>query len=92
DLPGVDSSVGALANPPAGPFDVVFVDGGVETFPDAWTKVLAEQGRLCVVVLKGPMGTANIFTKSGTSVAGRVVFDATVPQLPGFSVVPAFAF
>lgn len=92
EIPGVSSVVGALDAPPVGPFDVVFVDGGVETFPNAWTNVLAEQGRLCVIVLKGPMGTANIFTKSGTSVAGRVVFDATVPQLPGFSVAPAFAF
>jgi protein-L-isoaspartate(D-aspartate) O-methyltransferase len=92
DVPGVTSVVGALEAPPAGPFDLVFVDGGVEAFPDAWTNILAEQGRLCVVVLKGPMGTANIFTKSGTSVAGRIVFDATVPPLPGFSIAPAFAF
>jgi len=92
DVPGVTSVVGALEAPPAGPCDLVFVDGGVEAFPDAWTNILAEKGRLCVVVLKGPMGTANIFTKSGTSVAGRIVFDATVPQLPGFSIAPAFAF
>jgi protein-L-isoaspartate(D-aspartate) O-methyltransferase len=92
DVPGVTSVVGALEAPPAGPFDLVFVDGGVEAFPDAWTNILAEQGRLCVVVLKGPMGSANIFTKSGTNVAGRVVFDATVPPLPGFSIAPAFAF
>lgn len=91
-IPGVTSVVRPLDTPPAGPFDVVFVDGGVETFPDAWTEILGEQGRLCVILLKGPMGTANIFTKSGESVAGRVVFDATVPQLPGFSVAPAFAF
>ena len=91
-IPGVTSIVGGLDTPPEGPFDIVFVDGGVETFPDSWTQVLAEQGRLCVVLLKGPMGTANIFTKSGGSVAGRVVFDATVPQLPGFRIAPAFAF
>ena len=92
EVAGVSSVVGVLDAPPAGPFDVVFVDGGVETFPDSWTNILAEQGRLCVVVLKGPMGTANIFTKGGANVAGRVVFDATVPVLPGFSVAPAFAF
>ena len=92
EIPGVASVVGALDTPPAGPFDVVFVDGGVENFPTSWTEVLAEQGRLCVVLLKGPMGTANVFTKSGANVAGRVVFDATVPQLPGFSLAPAFAF
>lgn len=92
EVPGVTSVVAALDAPPVGPFDVVFVDGGVETFPDTWTNVLAEHGRLCVIVLKGPMGTANIFTKGGASVAGRVIFDATVPQLPGFSIAPAFAF
>lgn len=92
EVPGVTSVVGALDAPPVGPFDLVFVDGGVQTFPGAWTDVLAENGRLCVIVLKGPMGTANVFTKSGASVAGRVIFDATVPQLPGFSIAPAFAF
>jgi protein-L-isoaspartate(D-aspartate) O-methyltransferase len=92
DVAGVTCKVGDLTVPPAGPFDIVFVDGGVETVPDAWGGVLAEGGRLCVVVLAGPMGTAQILTKSGNVVAGRVVFDATVPKLPGFEAAAAFAF
>lgn len=89
---GVTSHEGALSQPPAGPFDIVFVDGGVETVPDAWGEVLAEGGRLCVVVLSGPMGSAQIMTKSGGKLASRVVFDAIVPKLPGFEAASTFAF
>jgi protein-L-isoaspartate(D-aspartate) O-methyltransferase len=92
EIKGVASVVGALDAPPAGPFDIVFVDGGVEVAPDSWRKVLAEGGRLCVVMLSGPMGTAQIGTKSGGVTASRVVFDAVVPKLPGFNSAPAFAF
>jgi protein-L-isoaspartate(D-aspartate) O-methyltransferase len=92
EFASVTCTVGDLQAPPAGPFDIVFVDGGVELVPEAWTSVLADGGRLCVVVLAGPMGTAQIITKSGNVTAARVVFDAMVPKLPGFASVPAFAF
>ncbi len=88
----VVSIVGQLVEPPAGPFDIIFVDGGVEILPDAWGQVLAEGGRLCVVVLAGPMGTAQVLTKSGAALSARVVFDAIVPKLTGFETAPAFAF
>jgi protein-L-isoaspartate(D-aspartate) O-methyltransferase len=89
---GVTCVTGELTRPPAGPFDLVFVDGGVEVLPDSWGKVLADGGRLCVVILAGPMGTAQILTKSGNTLAARVVFDAIVPKLTGFDAAPVFAF
>jgi protein-L-isoaspartate(D-aspartate) O-methyltransferase len=92
EFAGVKSVVGALDTPPSGPFDIVFVDGGVEVVPNSWTDVLADGGRLCVVVLSGPMGHAQIATKSGGIAASRVVFDALVPKLPGFAAEPVFAF
>ena len=92
NVSGVSSVAGDLNQPPAGPFDVIFIDGGVENVPDTWGKALAEGGRLCVVILAGPMGQAQIMTKSGGFIASRVVFDAIVPKLPGFDSVPAFAF
>jgi protein-L-isoaspartate(D-aspartate) O-methyltransferase len=89
---GVASVVGELTSPPAGPFNIVFVDGGVEVVPDSWNGALSEGGRLCVVVHNGPTGSAQIFTKSREVTAGRVVFDAIVPVLPGFKREAAFAF
>lgn len=89
---GVVSEVGDLNTPPTGAFDVVFVDGGVEIVPDAWLQVLADGGRLCVIVLNGPMGVAKIYKRSGNSNASRVVFDSIVPSLPGFDAVAAFSF
>jgi protein-L-isoaspartate(D-aspartate) O-methyltransferase len=91
-VPSVTTIAGDLTQPPAGPFDIVWIDGGVETVHDGWKRVLANSGRLCVVVLSGHMGTAQIMTKSGETVASRVVFDAIVPKLPGFDAVSAFAF
>ena len=89
---GVTNIIGDLKKPPSGPFDIVFVDGGVEIIPDVWGQTLADGGRLCVVVLSGPMGTAQIITKSGQAMAARVVFDAIVPKLAGFEAASAFAF
>ena len=89
---GIPAVKGDLAHPPAGPFDVIFVDGGVERVPDTWMASLAEGGRLALVVINGPIGAATVFTRSGDVCAPRVVFDATVPVLPGFEAVPAFSF
>jgi protein-L-isoaspartate(D-aspartate) O-methyltransferase len=92
DFAGTTGMLGDLAVPPIGLFDIVFVDGGVEVVPESWGNALAEGGRLCVVVLAGPMGTAQIVKKSGGVTAARVVFDAIVPKLHDFNSAPAFAF
>jgi protein-L-isoaspartate(D-aspartate) O-methyltransferase len=82
----------SLETPPAGPFDVVFVDGSVGRVPDVWLKVIAEGGRLCVVEQVGPMGKARVYTRSGSGISSRTVFDATPPALPGFDAAAEFAF
>lgn len=92
DLIGVTSVVGDLKVPPNGPYDVIFVDGGVATIPETWGQALSANGRLCVVVQSGPMGQAMIVTRSGDHVAYRVVFDAAVPKFTGFEPAPAFTF
>jgi protein-L-isoaspartate(D-aspartate) O-methyltransferase len=91
-LSGVSVVVGDLSVPPAGPFDVVFVDGGVQTMPSAWPAVLADGGRLCAVRLEGPTGRAEVTTRSGGVFSTRTAFDAQVPALPGFEQAAAFSF
>ena len=70
----------------------MFVEGAVEEVPGAWIDAVAEGGRLCVVVQTGPMGKAQIITRSGETVSARTVFDAAPPALPGFAPVESFAF
>jgi protein-L-isoaspartate(D-aspartate) O-methyltransferase len=77
----------------AAPYDVILIDGMIETLPEALTDQLAENGRL-VTMLERELrcGVGMIYRKLGGRVSGRVLFDATVPLLPGFSRAPAFQF
>jgi protein-L-isoaspartate(D-aspartate) O-methyltransferase len=76
-----------------GPYDVVISEGAVDLIPKTWREALRTGGRLGVVERRGPVGKAKLFTcgEDGLS-AGREVFDATPPMLPGFEPAPSFAF
>jgi protein-L-isoaspartate(D-aspartate) O-methyltransferase len=94
---GVDTVTvvqGRLAEgyPDEAPYDVIFVNGSVEIVPDALTHQLKDGGRMVVVVGTGAAGRGMVFTRSGDDIAGRVVFNAALPPLPGFSREPAFVF
>jgi protein-L-isoaspartate(D-aspartate) O-methyltransferase len=75
-----------------GPHDVVLIDGGVETVPQALFDAMAPGGRLVAVVSAGPVGKAMCFQSINAEVGGRPLFDATLPVLPGFKKAPAFVF
>ena len=85
---------GSLADgaPGSGPYDVVLIDGGVETVPDRLCGQLSSSGRLVAVVMAGPIGKAELFHPVNGKFRGRELFDANAPVLPGFSVAPAFVF
>jgi protein-L-isoaspartate(D-aspartate) O-methyltransferase len=78
--------------PGKGPFDVVFINGGVEVLPDQLTRQLSDGGRLLCVVLSGPGGRGRIYERLGEVVSSRDLFDARVPVLPGFTKLPSFVF
>ena len=86
---------GALANGVAAeqPFDVIVAEGRVEEVPQALLDQLADGGRLLAVVGEAEMAQACVYTKSGSAVAVRQVFDASVAALPGLKKrKPAFVF
>jgi protein-L-isoaspartate(D-aspartate) O-methyltransferase len=93
-IDAVSISVAAVTDAPkGGPFDVIVVDGGADTVPDAWMTALADNGRLGVIVMDGPVGRATVFRKSSDGVLGqRAVFDATTPVLPGLERRVGFTF
>jgi protein-L-isoaspartate(D-aspartate) O-methyltransferase len=85
---------GALAQgaPASGPYDVILIDGGVETVPEGLHAQLSARGRLVTVVGAGPVGKATLFQSVSGELSGRVLFDAMAPVLPGFTRAPAFVF
>ncbi|MBF0247097.1 MAG: methyltransferase domain-containing protein [Alphaproteobacteria bacterium] len=83
----------AAGHPDQAPYDVIFINGAVETVPAALTDQMAEGGRLvCVRKSARGSGKAVLLTKSGGVVSERDVFDANIPALPEFKTPPAFSF
>jgi protein-L-isoaspartate(D-aspartate) O-methyltransferase len=92
-----DNVVWQEGDPTAGfakhaPYDVILIDGGVETVPAALLDQLAEGGRLVTVLLEGRLGRAVLMMKEHGSVSRRILFDANVPLLPGFAKPAEFSF
>ena len=88
--------------PAAAPYDVILVEGGVETVPQALFGELAAGGRLITVVYEGSgdsagpvdgkVGKATLYRDVRGEVGGRALFDASAPLLPGFAKARAFVF
>ena len=76
-----------------GPYDVILVSGAVEVLPQTLLDQLANGGRLATVIddIKG-IGKAMLFVKRDGNVSQRVLFDASVPRLPGFKTKMGFVF
>lgn len=77
---------------PNAPYDVIFVNGAIETRPDALLAQLAEGGRLVAVVNTEGQGHAQVFLKEGGRIGNRTDFDADAPLLPGFKQKVGFVF
>jgi protein-L-isoaspartate(D-aspartate) O-methyltransferase len=74
------------------PYDVIFVNGALESRPDVLLRQLKNGGRLVAVIREGGRGQAHLFVNSGGVFSDRIAFDAQVPVLPGFEKVPGFVF
>lgn len=79
-------------HPAQAPYDVILIDGGVEEVPPGIQQQLAEGGRLVTVARSGGLGRAMLMTRRAGAVSGRILFDAAVPPLPAFALVPGFVF
>lgn len=74
-----------------GPYDVILVQGGVETVPSAIADQLKDGGRICCIFMEGALGTVRIGYKSGDVISWRFAFNASAPILPGFAARREFA-
>jgi protein-L-isoaspartate(D-aspartate) O-methyltransferase len=80
----------AQGAPKHGPYDVITLQGGVETVPEALLAQLKEGGRIGAVFMEGPLGTAKIGYKIDGRLNWRAAFNAAAPLLPGFQVTRGF--
>jgi protein-L-isoaspartate(D-aspartate) O-methyltransferase len=72
------------------PFDVIFVEGSVETEPQALFLQLAERGRLVTVMGSGRAGRVVVFQNNGGNIGRHTVFDASAYPLSAFLSKPEF--
>jgi protein-L-isoaspartate(D-aspartate) O-methyltransferase len=92
---GVDNAVvvtGALAAGAAkhAPYDVITVQGGVETVPEALLAQLKDGGRIGAIFMEGALGTAKVGYMNEGRVTWRPVFNATAPVIDGFQRLKGF--
>jgi len=78
--------------PASGPYDVIFLEGAVETIPPLLFNQLRERGRLVAVIGAGGSGVATLYTRSDGEIGRRVAFNAGINPLPGFRATEAFVF
>ncbi len=93
---GSDNAIvhqGALVEGAAehGPYDVILVQGAVETLPDALLAQLKDGGRIAALFMTGAVGDVKIGYKADGQVSWRFVFNAGAPVLPGFEAAKEFA-
>lgn len=93
---GVDNAaviVGPLAEGAAkhGPYDVITLQGGVETVPETLLAQLKDGGRIGCLFMEGALGVARIGYRLDGAMTWRSVFNASAPVLPGFALKRTFA-
>jgi protein-L-isoaspartate(D-aspartate) O-methyltransferase len=92
--PNIQVTQGALIEgfKAGGLYDVIFVNGAIETDPETLLSQLEEGGRLIAFQLSGAQGRAILYVKEHGQIGRRTGFDATVPLLAGFKKHVGFVF
>ncbi|WP_268821571.1 protein-L-isoaspartate O-methyltransferase family protein [Octadecabacter dasysiphoniae] len=75
-----------------GPYDVIILQGAVETIPDALLAQIKEGGRIAAIFAEGALGVVRVGRKIDGIVNWRMSFNAGAPVLPGFAKDAAFTF
>ncbi|MDB5585154.1 MAG: Protein-L-isoaspartate O-methyltransferase [Devosia sp.] len=76
----------------SGVFDVIVLQGAVETVPQALFARLKDGGRLVAMIRHGAVAVANVYVKAGTAVTARAEFNASLPPLSSTRPAEQFVF
>ena len=74
------------------PYDLILIDGAVESVPDALIAQLAENGRLAAAILDKGVARISIGRRGGAAFGMVAVADAASAVLPGFEKPRGFIF
>ncbi|KJZ17884.1 protein-L-isoaspartate O-methyltransferase family protein [Loktanella sp. S4079] len=93
---GVDNAAvmtGPLADgsEKSGPYDIIMIEGGVQSVPEALLGQLREGGRIACVFAEGNLGVVRVGHKLDGSIHWRFAFNASAPLLAGFENTAEFA-
>ena len=77
--------------PKHGPYDVIVIQGGVGTLPDALLAQLKTGGRIVCIFMEGALGVCRIGHKLPSGMNWRFAFNASAPILGGFETSTEFA-
>lgn len=75
-----------------GPYDVIILQGAIETLPDTLADQLKDGGRICAIFSDGNLGECRIGYKSHGKISWRMDFNASAPTLTGFERKSEFKF
>lgn len=92
---GVDNALvvtGPLVagSPRHAPYDVITLQGAIDTLPEPLLAQLKDGGRIGALFMDGAVGTAKVGFKRDGQVTWRSVFNAAAPVLPGFGKAHSF--
>ena len=75
-----------------GPYDLIFINGMIDSLPDVLTDQIADGGRLICVISDHGIGRATYVTCENGIVGKRILFDANIPVLESFNKKTKFTF
>lgn len=78
--------------PEHGPYDVIILEGGVQTVPDELVSQIKEGGRIAAIFVNDHVGRCRIGYKKESVISWSDEFDVMTPVLPGFEVEKEFSF
>lgn len=73
-------------------FDVVFVDGAVETVPSEWFTAVKDGGNLALFKYENGRSSGFLYVISGNTHSHRSLFEASVSKLPELNTKKEFVF
>ncbi|MCC1494671.1 protein-L-isoaspartate O-methyltransferase [Cognatishimia sp. F0-27] len=74
-----------------GPYDVIMIEGGIETLPDSIAAQLKDGGRVVAIFMDRALGTVRVGYKLDGKISWRYAFNAGAPVLDGFEKTRSFA-